>query len=102
MFCKKCPACAAKDQTIAALADQIDWLRMQFAIGAPGLKKPVFGPTSPLDEDPKTYVVDRSMHMSEEEEDLRAMHGHGDISDGELAAALAQVREAAREMNIVP
>lgn len=97
MFARKshdCPACAAKDQTIAALADQIDWLRLH--MGTPLLKRP-----SEQSAVPEVgMVVDRSPFFSEEEEDVREMYESGDIGQVELERALAQIQAFSTDVEL--
>lgn len=96
MLRRKCPACAAKDQTIAALAEQIDWLRLHMGTpllqkrGAPGSEQGV----------EVTRVVDRSMYLSEDEEDVRHMYASGDIGQVELERALAQIQAMNTEIEL--
>jgi len=58
--CSDCLACAAKDQTIAVLADQVDWLRVHmgqggatasFAAAPPSLEVLEGGKPEPTEEE---------------------------------------------------
>lgn len=63
---RDCKTCAAKDQTIKALADEVEWLRLM--LGTPRLVKPSDA-TKPT----------QRVYRSEEEEDIAWLQERGDI-----------------------
>lgn len=73
-----CKTCAAKDQTIKALADQVEWLRMQ--LGTPRLVKPSEGRATP-----------QKLYQSEEESDIRWLQENGDIDARHAEMLLEQI-----------
>jgi len=75
-----CAACAARDQTIVVMADQIDWLRNQLERRQAA---PAVSPTSMIDAGPALWG------QSTEPEDHFAAFEAGQISEEELEQRLA-------------
>lgn len=70
-------------RTVDALAEQIEYLRV--LLGRPNLKAPGLNPAEQLEADP-----DFPGHVSEEEEDLRALQEAGLLTERDLEEALAR------------
>lgn len=77
---RDCKTCAAKDQTIRALAEQVEWLRMQ--LGTPRLVKP---------SEAGGHPTPQKLYQSEEESDIRWLQEHGDIDSRHAEMLLEQI-----------
>ncbi len=81
----RCKACQAKDQTIAVLADEVDYLRQQLAQRPQGFvpSAPALNPSQllPIQEGFPPYV-------SDEEAEFRQLFADGHIDEEEMKAAL--------------
>ena len=80
-----CKACKAKDQTIAVLADQVDYLRLQLAQRPAG-----FVPNAPALNPTHQPVMQEGFppYVSDEEAEFRQMFADGHISEDEMNSAL--------------
>lgn len=76
-----------KDQQIKILAEQIDYLRVLLAERGVAPLSTALRPLNPADQPPAVMGV--PPYLSDEEEDLLALHESGRISD----AQLKQLRE---------
>ena len=76
---RSCKTCAAKDQTIKALVDQVEWLRMQ--LGTPRLVKP----------SEASAGTTQKLYQSEEESDIRWLQENGDIDPRHAEMLLEQI-----------
>jgi len=90
----RCKTCKAKDQTIAALAEQIDWLRLQ--MGTPWLKEKVEQSQGGM----PGYELASMPWVSEEEADIEHMRSSGLLSSHAAAAALEQIGALNTEVTI--
>lgn len=82
---RDCKACKAKDQTIAVLADEVDYLRVQLAAKPQGFL-PNVRPLNPTEQLPMQAGF--PPYVSDEEAEFRAMFADGHIDKEELDAAL--------------
>ena len=92
----RCAACAAKDQTIALLADVIDWHRSQQGLTAQSATQvvrpaPAFQPIEGPDK----------LWASDDEEDIEAALESGLISTAAAEAALAAIQAQNTHIQLV-
>lgn len=91
---KQCDACKAKDQTITALAEQVDWLRMQ--LGTPWLERRKHD----LTQATTSYSPTDQQWESEEEADIKHMEAAGLIGREAARAALDQMGAFSTDIEI--
>ncbi len=112
---RKCAACAAKDQTIALLADVVDYHRQKELSLAAGIERPVAH--APLPESLERAlaaaqatqatgpqlrpVTEDPLWKSEEEEDIEALLEAGSIGDEEAVRRLAELQAQNTQIRLV-
>jgi hypothetical protein len=82
---RQCKVCKAKDQAIAILADEVDYLRMQLAAKPQGFI-PNTPPLNPSKQPP--IQVGFPPYVSDEEAEFRQLFEDGHIDEEEMKAAL--------------
>lgn len=89
-------AFAETQRTIKALADEVEYLRLQhFGHGVPMTHTAMAASVKALpDREPSFMEPANPLYMSEEEEDLRAMHDAGLVDDIEFKRILESLRGA--------
>jgi hypothetical protein len=88
-----CAACAAKDQTIVALADQIDWLRAQIAITQ--------GQAATVRQDMMASAEIDKKWLSDEEEDLEFQLEQETVDAAQAERALAAIQAQNAHIQLV-
>lgn len=91
---RDCRVCAEKDRIIEVLAEQIEYLRL--LLGTPNLK-PVAGVAR---DEPRLVPMTVPAHMSEDEEDIRALIAGGHLPTHVAEEALAQLGAANTKVEI--
>lgn len=92
-----CAACAAKDQTITVLADQVDWLRAQLLQNPSVVRHSAVSAVTPSQPSPPSPAE----WFKDEEEDVIAAIESGDMDNETAQRALEAIAAAHQTLSVV-